>query len=359
MSVAFLILAGAVSSTATGQVFERTGNLREEVFNRLVFPIRDSNRYCLPTPEGLEVWRQAVDAILGGDLTAAADWLRDFAPCSPYLPSYKVVRYMDTATQRLFHILLEADDDLNPTTATGWGTYFFDPSPQRELSIQIPHPRADQFTERQGFDAFSQLSVRSLLLAGTHRCASTSQSPCTGPTPTCGFVRASDPPHGATTDPRVTNAFQTVHQAISAFMPRTIYIQIHGNSTCGADLLLSNTDSDFTIAPGGNVERLQASLDAIVITPPPDPPLSLRACSSQPEPACDLCGTNNMQGRWTNGSTDNACRDPARALPAEAFIHIEQTLRMRQLDQDPLRDPPLHQVLIRAIDTTVFTQEQL
>jgi hypothetical protein len=356
--MAALILVGAVSSPASGQVIDRTGDLRAEIFDRLVFPVRDSNRYCLPTPEGLDVWRQAVDATLSGDLAVAANLLQNFAPCSPFVPSYKVVRYTDASTQRLFHILLEADDDLNPTAVTGWGTYFFDPSPLRELSIQVPHPRADLSTERQGFDAFSQLSVRSLLLAGTHRCASTSESPCSGPTPTCNFVRASDPPHGATSDPRVTNAFQIVHQAISTFMPRTVYLQIHGNSSCSADLLLSNTDSEFTIAPGSNVERLQASLEAIVITPPPDPPLSHRACSSRPEPACNLCGTNNLQGRWTNGSTDNACRDPARALPDEPFIHIEQTLRMRQLDQDPLRDPPLHQVLIQAINSTMFVQEQ-
>jgi len=355
--VAALTLVGAISSPASGQVIDRTGDLRAEIFDRLVFPIRDSNRYCLPTPEGLEVWRQAVDATLSGDLTVAAGLLQNFAPCFPFLPSYKVVRYTDTSTQRLFHILLEADDDLNPTAVTGWGTYFFDPSPLRELSIEVPHPRADQYTERQGFDAFSQLSVRSLLLAGTHRCASRSPSPCTGPTPTCDFVRASDPPHGATSDPRVTNAFQIVHQVISAFMPRTVYLQIHGNIRCGADLLISNTDSEFTVAPGGNVERLQASVEAIIINPP-DPPLSLRACSSEPEPMCNLCGTNNIQGRWTNGSMDNACQDPARALPAEPFIHIEQTPRMRELDQDPRHDPPLHQVLIRAIDNTVFVQEQ-
>jgi hypothetical protein len=31
---------------------------------------------------------------------------------------------------------------------------------------------------------------------------------------------------------------------------------------------------------------------------------------------------------------ENACQIPARVLPAEQFIHIEQTLRMREEDQE-------------------------
>ena len=155
----------------------------------------------------------------------------------------------------------------------------------------------------------------------------------------------------------MTNAFQIVHEVLFAVIPRTVYIQLHGNASCSADVLLSNTDSEFTVVPGGNIERLQSSLEALVVTPAPDPPLSFRMCSSRPEPPCNLCGTNNVQGRWTNGSVENACHIPARALPAEQFIHIEQTLRMREEDQEP-RDPPLHQVLIRAIENTIFTQEE-
>src|SRR5712664_831566 len=106
-----LTLVGAVFSPADAQVIERSGDLRSEIFARLVFPGRDSNRYCLPTPEGLDAWRQAVDATVRGDLTSAADLLQTFAPCPPpSSPSYKVLRYSDASTQRVFHILIEADD---------------------------------------------------------------------------------------------------------------------------------------------------------------------------------------------------------------------------------------------------------
>ncbi len=123
-----------------------------------------------------------------------------------------------------------------------------------------------------------------------------------------------------------------------------------------ADALLSNTTSTFTVIPGGNVERLQASLQAVADYPPPDPPLNFRVCSSRPEAVCNLCGTNNMQGRATNGSTANACQLPT-GNTVEQFIHIEQTLRMRQEDPSK-RTVPLHQVLIEAIRNTIFTQEE-
>jgi hypothetical protein len=41
----------------------------------------------------------------------------------------------------------------------------------------------------------------------------------------------------------------------------------------------------------------------------------------------------------------------------EQFIHIEQTLRMRQEDPSG-RTVPLHQVLIEAIRNTIITQEE-
>jgi hypothetical protein len=361
--VVVVILGSILVSPAGAQVIDRTGNLRADVFAHLTFPSRDSDQYCLPTPGSLgapgtlEVWRQAVDATLRGDLMAAANVLQGFAPCPPLRPSYKVVRYTDKETQRTYHLLIEADAAVKPKVVTGWGTYFFDPSPARELSIEVPHPVADAFTDRQGFDAFLQLHPRSFLFAGTHRCASTTKSQCTGPTPTCGSVRASDPPHGAIPDhPEVTNAFQVVHEALFGFVPRMVYLQLHGNATCCADALLSNTTSTFTVIPGGNVERLLASLEAVTVHPPPDRPLNFRVCSSRPEAVCNLCGTNNMQGRGTNGSTANACQ-LATGNTVEQFIHIEQTLRMRQEDPSG-RTVPLHQVLIEAIRNTIFTQEE-
>ncbi len=135
--VVAVILGSILASPAGAQVIDRTGDLSEKVFNHLTFPPRDKKGYCLPPPGSLEapgtleVWRQAVDATLRGDLMAAANVLQGFAPCPPLPPSYKVVRYTDAATKRTYHLLIEADDAVKPTVVTGWGTYFFDPNPAR------------------------------------------------------------------------------------------------------------------------------------------------------------------------------------------------------------------------------------
>lgn len=266
---------------------------------------------------------------------AAANVLQGFAPCPPLRPSYKVVRYTDKETQRTYHLLIEADEAVKPTVVTGWGTYFFDPNPARELSIEAPHPVADAFTDRQGFDAFLQLHPRSFLLAGTHRCASTTKSPCTGPTQTCGSVRASDPPHGAIPDhPEVTNAFQVVHEALFGFVPRTAYLQLHGNATCCADALLSNTTSTFTVIPGGNVERLQAVSRRSPFTPRPTG-RSISASVHLGPRRCAICAarttcrggrrtarprtpvSSRRETRWSSSSTSSrpyGWHRPARCL---------------------------------------------
>jgi hypothetical protein len=339
-----------VSTLATPRVIEQRGDLRADVLSRLSFP-RSDKLYRIPTQRDLQEWRRAVEAMLQGDLAGAAQSLGAIAP------SYKVVRYTDASTEepRVYHLLVEADltpTGIVPTVVVGWGTYVFDPAARRELSIQVPHPRADRFTEDQGVDGFLQLRARSLLLAGTHRCASETESACDGLTTACGSpaapFRISDPSHGARAcDPTIANPFQVVHEAVFLIIPQTVALQLHGNSAlacAGLHVLLSNSGSDFRVATNGNIERLMQRLIANG-----DAALNVQACGPVLG-ACNLCGTTNVQGRWTNGSTANACRVAAPAKAGEQFIHIEQNPAMRS-------DRGNRQRLIQAISTTIFVQE--
>ncbi len=338
----------------SAEVIEASGDLKTDLFSRITFPRRD-DLYRMPTAVELDVWRQVVAAALAGDLATAADLLVIIAP------SYKVARYTDTSADdgRVYHLLLEADatpEGLIPTVITGWGTYFFDPAAARELSIEVPHPVFDRFTELEGIDAFLQLRLRSFLLAGTHRCASDNESPCDGRTRSCNVppgqgdpkpYRVSDVSHGADIkDPTVTNVFEVVHETILQSIPRTVVLQLHGNNMtrcANVHVLLSNTGSDFRAVSGGNMFRLKASLD---------PALTVRVCSPKPEPGeCDLCGTDNLQGRWTNGSIANACQASASSADEEQFIHIEQNQVMRE-------NPANRQRLVEAIANTTFAQEE-
>lgn len=328
------------------QVIEQSGNLRSDIFDRIRYLPQDSNRYRIPTQEDLAAWRQVVDATLRNNLTTAAQLLQELTP------SYKVVKYTDTSGEepRLYYLLIEAEvtqDGLNPSqVVTGWGTYFFDATPMRELAIEVPHPLADRFTELEGIEALLQLRCRSLLLFGSHRCASDTVSPCTqGGTFCAGGHRVSDASHGAHQDDHtVTNTFQAVHEEIFQFIPQIVAIQLHGNSnpSCST-VFLSNTGSDFGVIPDGNVSRLKASLDSLSV--------DTTICDHMPGPnECRFCGTQNLQGRWTNGSIVVPCE---KSQPApedtERFIHIEQDLEMRE-------QPAKRQLLIQAIAHTTFVQ---
>ena len=352
-ALGLVILAVVALSSAQAQVVDQTGDLKADLFSKIPYPRTDGS-YRIPSQTDLVTWRAAVEAALGGDLDTAAQLLSALAP------SYKAVRFTDTSGSPpvLYHLILEADvtpDGLVPTVVVGWGSYFFNPAPQRELSIQAPHPVFDSLTQNEGIDAFLQLQARSFLLAGTHRCASNTETPCSGTTTACSAdgsevpYRVSDPAHGASpANPTVTNTLEIVHEAVFGFMPQTVALQFHGNSvsSCRAvHVLLSNTGSDFNVTPDGNLQRLKASLDLIS-----DRTLTVQLCDHPPGAGeCNRCGTNNLQGRWTNGSLASPCTADAPAASAEQFIHIEQNLEMRQLHQD---------ALIQAIASTTFQQEQ-
>ena len=68
-------------------------------------------------------------------------------------------------------------DPADPTRR-GWGTYVFDPQPQRALSLSAPHLFDDRETEDEAVEAFLALGARTLLIAGTDRDQNTAESPC-------------------------------------------------------------------------------------------------------------------------------------------------------------------------------------
>ena len=61
---------------------------------------------------------------------------------------------------------------------------------QFPLIIEVPHPVADWFTDPQAVTIFRQSRARALLVAGTHRCANSDFSTCTGQTWACGPLEA-------------------------------------------------------------------------------------------------------------------------------------------------------------------------
>jgi 3D (Asp-Asp-Asp) domain-containing protein len=337
---------GATVSTAqSAQVFERSGNLKQDVLDWVEYLPRDENLYRVPTQAELDAWRQVINAIQSGSLAAAASMVQAIAP------SYKVIRFTDTsAAARPYYLLLEADvtaDDIFPFADTGWGAYVFDPQPVRDIAISVPHPKADAHTETEGIEALVSLRARWLLLSGSHRCGSNTISPCTqGSSSSCsGGHRSSDGSHGANpSTPTVTNTFQAAHEEIAKASTTTVVIQFHGNSSCSANFVLSNGGNNYQVIPNGNVYRLKQSLAGVSS--------NIQLCDHNPSAGeCDMCGTTNLQGRFINGSLNNPCQTSAPApTTVERFIHLEQSLSMRQ-------DALTRQRIIQAIANTAFVQQ--
>jgi hypothetical protein len=285
-------------------------------------------------------------AMLHGQLDTAAQLV------TPLAPAYKVIKFTDQSStpERVYHLLLEADlkgRRIKPLAVTGWGLYAFDPTPMRDLAISVPHMKADAETEVEGIEALVALRPASLLLFTSHRCASNTMSSCSGTTTVCiGGFRVSDASHGGAPSPSppppfTTTTFQVAHEELVKLKPATVVIQFHGNAELAcADVVLSNGGNNFHIIPDGNIARLTKRLRARS--------LRVRVCDHPPAPGtCDLCGTTNLQARYSNGSTDNPCQKPAPSpTHVERFIHVEQSLRVRQ---NPQR-------VIQAIKETTFAR---
>lgn len=308
LSILFLVL---FSLPASADVLEVTGNLRT-----VITDVRESIRqdayigseaFRVPTLAQMSEWRAAVRSVLSGNLFDADRRLSTLAP------SYNVVQFSDVTTGRVYTLLVEAvvTDRIVPTIEKGWGTYVFDLDPLRELSIQVPHPIFDSGTELEGMEVFLQLGARSFLLAGTHRCANEAESRCSGTTTACtrperAAHKKSDVPHNP------SNMFHQTHRQLMRSIPNTVAIQLHRNNQAGCpQVLISNTNFDYTAVPDGNVRRLASNFDIP----------SVGICDPQPG-SCNLCGTNNLQGRFSNGSP-SPC-DTRASSPNEQFIHIEQ-----------------------------------
>jgi hypothetical protein len=127
---------------------------------------------------------------------------------------YEVRRFYDTESGRY---LVYARD----TASRRQQAYFFvNPAYHRNLVLEAPHEPVDPGTAVEAARLFRALAARALVVNGSHRCASTVSSPCTGTTHTCGGAyRLSDVVH------HPANAFEALHEVFDAHGIR--FAQIH------------------------------------------------------------------------------------------------------------------------------------
>lgn len=229
---------------------------------------------------------------------------------------YELFRFRDTVTQRW---LLHARD----ATADGQAYLFVNPAARRDLVIEAPHHPFDANTAGQGAFLFRSLAARALLLNKAHRCSSQTATACDGTTTACdGFYRASDVAHA--TD----NVFDLAHRWFTDHTTAN-FAQLHGFGAEAGDMAEIGDGTNNDEDPGSVAVTFAEHLSTHV----PEP-ASVHACPGDAgSPPSALCGTTNVQGRYTNEPRDDACTDAASSHSGR-FLHIEQALTLRDDDDD-------------------------
>ncbi len=266
-----------------------------------------SNATVVPTSIARDAFAAATVAALSGDFSAA---------CTLPAP-YRLVSIADGADDLL--VVAEVDAVGTPAPALFWGTYVARAGAGfARVIVEAPHPLFDTHTEREAADLFVHVRASALLVAGSHRCANTTASPCSGTTTACGAsaaFRVSDAAHSRALP------FDAVHDALSRASTAP-FLQLHGNAaTCPSALV---SDSSGAWSTTGLAATFATALEAngVVVG---------RCGNGYPTAACNLCGTDNVQARFTASSAD-ACMTNGTSYGR--FIHVEQQPALRLLASD-------------------------
>ena len=269
------------------------------------------------------------DAVLA--LAMNGDWEEAFS--SGDALGYEVVEFLDTVTGESFHLLRErfVPGEVG-FTGRGVFAFFSGNGVRNELVIEIPHPVFDSNTLEEGALALPEVRPRVLAIAGTHRNNHLDASLCDGTFDGGDSFRVSDVAH------HPDNFVHSAHIWLEANLPNMRTVQFHGFCCPGGGTYAALSDdavvtNGFDDVPGvsdfGRIwaERIDAQgflADGV----------DLSTVAIFGEDTGLLGGTNNLQGRITNGVAAGAACDTA-ALGSSARFH--------QLEQDPdVREEPQH-----------------
>lgn len=225
-------------------------------------------------------------------------------------------------------------------------------TPQRDLIVEAPHGIADRATDIQSAIALTRLGARALILAGAHRCASRSESPCSGRSGICGDGRApyrtSDTAHNPDT------RFHTAHLILTDAWPQSTVVQLHGFGVKNTDAWVVLSDSSKESRPGDRALAGQVRdgirtwfgtpKRAVSCQDPDDKRFSYRT----------LCARTNVQGRHLNGVLD-VCGTTAESASGR-FLHVEQAWEIRREVRENWENidrAPLATVVIDALGRAI------
>lgn len=280
---------------------------------------RDSDGYVAPTP----IRATALAASVAGCLEGTADCV-------------------ERAADAGYTVCGSGDDVLvwTPNDTTVGDAYFaVRTGDARPLILEAPHGSYDSDTDVQAIEMFDNLKTRAVIITGTHRCGSDTDSQCSGTTGAC--VRSGSAPYRVSDMAHATDStFHTAHGVLSTRFRDSAVVSLHGMGDPGfsvsngtkEDVAMSSPAPSLTRALetqfGGYFDELYpegypAEYPNGVITTCNDDLTGELAIDSR------LCGTTNVQGRLLNSVVAvEACTIAAQEA-SERFIHFEQENAMR------------------------------
>jgi hypothetical protein len=305
-------------------------------------PALGSEGYVLPSASIQNDWRTLVQ-----DLVAITDIdeCGEISIATSLSGIYEVFPFYDAFNGREYCVAMEVEDaDDDQIVDRGWGTLIVNPTPERHLSIDIPHPLEDSGTNLEGIAIFKGVGAHTFVMAGSNRYANSQESSCQS-----GEVE-SDVAHS------IDNLlFPTVVEIdqhyIAAALEHTA-IQFHGMTSSGCPnvgIYITHGDED---APQTS-DSIVALRGALLAQEPSwgESGVQTVATPGQSGATCGKNGTDNVEGRYLNtGDESLVCGSDVDVYNGR-FIHVEQdpgqyrnpTIWIAALENAfaPLSPPPL------------------
>jgi hypothetical protein len=314
------------------------GQMESTTFpDRRIAPLADQ------MPADFEVVAPATRAAWEGvlALAMAGQWEEAFAAADAI--GCEVVELLDTATQATFYVIRERVVP-GESAFAGRGVFVFSDGPEvrGRFVLEVPHPVHDGETLEQGALVVSQARPRVAMFAGAHRSNSTEETTCDGTFDGGDPYRVSDVAH------HPDNFFHAAHVWLDASVPDMLALQLHG-FCCPGEGSYADLADDCVVSNGFEagtsaddfVQVLRTRIDAQAHVAGG---IDLTTAAVFGDDADVLGGTNNLQGRVSNGVAPGMeCNDAA----------VGVTGRFAHLEQDPdVRDDPQHIVtaLVQALD---------
>jgi hypothetical protein len=235
---------------------------------------------------------------------------------------YAIARFYDTDSGRWFVYAYD-------TTAFGQAYFFINPFAKRNIVIEVPHEDFEPGTKTQGARLFKALAARALLINKEHRCSDPDSSECTGASTVCddrvrqsdGGFRESDVAH------HPANTFHLLHMRYTDMDQVTKFVQLHGFNASSTDMAEIGDGTTNDVAPDSVSVHFANHLGASVPTPE-----AVHSCQQfVGDPPSGLCGSSNVQARYTNNPGGDACLTFTSTYSAR-FLHLEQGEALRNDD---------------------------